>query len=909
MTTRHTRTAGAESRPMPPGPYVAKVVSHLDPKRMGALSVQLLSNVVSGGDADNEPGQLYTVDYCMPFYGVNDVTSNRQNDDYFSTQQSYGFWAVPPDPGSKVLVIFAEGQSNQGYWIGCIQDAYMNHMLPGATPSVKSSRVVQDNLIDEFKERPLPTGEYNKSLHGDTGNDPDAFPRPHNPMMLNALATQGLIDDVVRGLTSSSARRDLPSAVFGWSTPGPLDKRDGAPKGRYGPTGNQIEYFRSRLGGSSFVMDDGDPTILRGGPAAGTASTYYDIEAVPEYAGTGDPTLPFNDLVRLRTRTGHQILLHNTEDLIYIANGRGTAWIELTSNGKIDIHSDDSVSIHSGNDLNFYAARDINFSASRDIHYNAGNDYKLTVGNNSDVKVGTDSKVDVGANYDVFVGANQKVYVGAEGHLIVAGAHKISNQSSLDVLTGQQANFKQASLNVLSVGDTNLTAGATTSIKSGGEHRESAPAIHMNTAGNPASQAAEAAAAAQASVASSAHWPARVPRHEPWAEHENLNPGEYTPARTQGITSPPPAVYESNTLINAASDQQQFTALSGPSIANTAAANGNPQTVVPGSTATVGQLPAAPVPVNDMQRYFLHVLIQEIGLDPALVYVPANPAQLSPGQTPGHAEAVAMALAQVQRECGFRPHSENMNYSARRLREVYPSRVRSLAFANELVRAGPAAIGNTLYGNRYGNARDEGYLYRGRGLIQLTFKDNYEEFGGLAGHPEIVENPELANDPEIATALAVAYLKSRYRGSWSEYNFNTLGSRFESAVGYGNQGSETPQRIACGRGFYSKLTTLELTPLDSLTPTPPQHQGETTTVDTPPTTQPAPEPESDPPPLTNEEKFAKIKQQILDRGYPTEDFADRGIRQIATARTRSNVPGTDNIVKYYDGEYWRLKEA
>ena len=77
--------------------------------------------------------------------------------------------------------------------------------------------------------------------------------------MATILSAQGLLTDPVRGLTSSSGRRDIPSTVFGWNTPGPLDKRDGAPKGKYGPNPSQVDYFRSRLGGSAFVMDDGDP--------------------------------------------------------------------------------------------------------------------------------------------------------------------------------------------------------------------------------------------------------------------------------------------------------------------------------------------------------------------------------------------------------------------------------------------------------------------------------------------------------------------------------------------------------------------------------------------------------------------------------------------------------------------------
>ena len=117
------------------GPYVARVVSHLDPRRSGDLRVELLTTTGSGQDGFFEPGQLFTVRYCMPFYGVNDVNSNGKQPGYQYTQQSYGFWAVPPDPGTKVLVIFAEGQSNQGYWIGCIQDEYMNRCLLYTSPS------------------------------------------------------------------------------------------------------------------------------------------------------------------------------------------------------------------------------------------------------------------------------------------------------------------------------------------------------------------------------------------------------------------------------------------------------------------------------------------------------------------------------------------------------------------------------------------------------------------------------------------------------------------------------------------------------------------------------------------------------------------------------------------------------
>mgnify|MGYP000041213177 CR=1 FL=1 len=101
-------------------------------------------------------------------------------------------------------------------------------------------------------------------------------------------------------------------------------------------------------------MDDGDQTLTRKGTASSTSYEYADVSKREK---DGKPDIPFNELIRLRTRTGHQILMHNSEDLIYIGNAKGTTWIEMTANGKIDIFADDSISIHSKGDFNFKTVR------------------------------------------------------------------------------------------------------------------------------------------------------------------------------------------------------------------------------------------------------------------------------------------------------------------------------------------------------------------------------------------------------------------------------------------------------------------------------------------------------------------------------------------------------------------------
>ena len=224
--------------------------------------------------------------------------------------------------------MFVEGDVSQGYWFACVQDDYMNFMIP--EPRV-STTLTTSGTPSGLTGKKLPVGEYNKFLANPNNNYPTSQPKPHNDTFVERLLEQGLIDDDIRGVTSTSARREAPSNVYGMSTPGPLDKRPGAPKNQRGASESKATVFSSRLGGHSIIMDDGDETILRNGPADSSPKEYTSIGGTTP---TGDVTSPANELFRIRTRTGHQILLHNTEDLIYIGNARGTSWIEMSSNGK-----------------------------------------------------------------------------------------------------------------------------------------------------------------------------------------------------------------------------------------------------------------------------------------------------------------------------------------------------------------------------------------------------------------------------------------------------------------------------------------------------------------------------------------------------------------------------------------------
>ena len=369
-----------------PGPFLAKVVGHQDTTYMGSIEVELLRPTGN----TNEETSIHLVKYMSPFYGVTSSSHLGENDDYDSTQKSYGWWAVPPDVGTTVVVIFIDGDPRRGYWMGCVQDEGMNFMVPGIAATQKVVGDVEADNAGSYGR--VPVAEYNKKTNVVTDPDVTQLEKPKHPLA-DALDKQGLLFDDIRGITTSSARREVPSMVFGMSTPGPVDKRGNAPRGRIGKKEWKIDNaFVGRLGGSTWVMDDGDARFLR----KKTAS-----EGPPEYASLedgdtdGNVEIPHNELIRFRTRTGHQILLHNSEDLIYITNARGTAWIELTSDGKIDIFAQDSISIKTDEDLNLYSGRDINIEAKR----------------NFNVKVHEEMHTHVVKDHILIVDANQKIHV------------------------------------------------------------------------------------------------------------------------------------------------------------------------------------------------------------------------------------------------------------------------------------------------------------------------------------------------------------------------------------------------------------------------------------------------------------------------------------------------------------------
>jgi len=153
--------------------------------------------------------------------------------------------------------------------------------------------------------------------------------------------------------------------------------------------------------------------------------------------------------------------------------------------------------------------------------------------------------------------------------------------------------------------------------------------------------------------------------------------------------------------------------------------------------------------------------------------------------------AQANVLAQIQAESKGVPQSESLKYSAKRLLDVFPKYFKNLEDAQAVAAGGEKAIGDRIYGGRMGNAGDEGYMYRGRGLIQLTGKDNYAKYGKMIG-VDLVKNPDLANDPEVAQKLAIAFFKDKQSKGTNLGDINSIGK----SVGYVDRGGKETEHRA-----------------------------------------------------------------------------------------------------------------
>ena len=329
------------------GPFVGVVKNNIDPTRQGRLQVYI--EQFAGSDPTN-PSLWRTVSYSSPFYGATPQQPGKKGDTdgvggYLDgNPQSYGMWFTPPDLGVSVLCFFAGGDPNLGYYMGCIPDQGMTHMIPAIGSSSNFDLQNSDQKSYYLGATVLPVTEINPN-NAKIDNNPQFFnqPKPVHSFIAAEMFQQGTLADPMRGPISSTSQRESPSAVFGISTPGRAVYQGGfsevdiqqriAAKTINATDVNVV----GRRGGHSIVMDDGNINNK-------------------------------DNLVRVRTSGGHQITMSDDGNFLYIIHANGQTWLEMGQEGTLDVYATNSVNVRTQGTINLHADKDINMFAGGRIN-------------------------------------------------------------------------------------------------------------------------------------------------------------------------------------------------------------------------------------------------------------------------------------------------------------------------------------------------------------------------------------------------------------------------------------------------------------------------------------------------------------------------------------------------------------
>ena len=390
--------------PAVPGPFIGVVKQNVDFSRTGQIQV-FLKEFATGANED-DPTIWKPMQYLSPFYGV---TPNLQGPEgpgsYLRSPQSYGMWFTGPEVGTKVLCFFASSDFSIGYYVGCVVQPGPTHMLP----AVGASRdFVFDNDSQETafaSATQLPVVEINT-------RNPDIIenerfwdqPKPVHSFVAAVMFQQGTITDNQRGPITSNSQRETPSSVFGISTPGRAIYQGGLQDNdineRLAESTPDDIGIVGRKGGHTLVLDDGD--------------------------------ISGNDnLIRIRTSKGHQITMSDDGDFFYIIHANGETWIELGSEGTLDVYASNSVNVRTKGDINLHADRNINIDATENFNVKAGN---VNIQSRQEMALMSDNKLTVYSQIELGVRSD--------------GTLALKNATTGSWAGGDLLNFKAETINL-----------------------------------------------------------------------------------------------------------------------------------------------------------------------------------------------------------------------------------------------------------------------------------------------------------------------------------------------------------------------------------------------------------------------------------------------------------------------------
>jgi hypothetical protein len=345
---------------------IGTVVDTNDPMQWGRLRVV----VPAWGDSWNhEVESMPWAMYVSPIAGQTSVGTRGAGINPVEGGVAYGMWSIPKI-GAQVVMMSLDEDHQQRLYIGCIFDAFVSHTLPHGRWMFDDHPALDGGTSKAAPFGPFSSGE--KLIQPLSNNMRQAFSNAvecKEWQTRSADYTVSRVDVSQLQYTKSKVQDDKAiESADGWiSTQG---------------------YQTSRIDplNTSTVTDKNYDSHTHSWTTPGFHSISMDDRME-------------NCRMRFRTTSGHQLLMDDTNERIYISTAKGNNWVEMDQAGNIDIFTTNKVSIHAANEINMTSDKTIRMYAKEGIHMNTPNEIRMHA--DADIHVDTKAKLHIKSEGDM----------------------------------------------------------------------------------------------------------------------------------------------------------------------------------------------------------------------------------------------------------------------------------------------------------------------------------------------------------------------------------------------------------------------------------------------------------------------------------------------------------------------------
>ncbi len=485
---------------------LGRVVDTNDPQQMGRLKVMCPAlNDTPTKTLRNLPWATYVA----PFAGITERGSRGRDSDVTVGPIAYGMWNIPK-VGATVLVACIDGDASIRVWLGCIHNQLLTHTMPHGRFSYRDEMVTSAGFgwsgeegkpIGPFssqEEKIEPTFTQLELAFTPSMDTVGAKTTKLKPQVNFEWRSRGA-DHTVSGLSEKVVSSDSQVTSF-VRDDADIGDSSGKLDGFTEPDGNNLKPDQVEQGYNK--------SRIIPGLKFETTVKNYDSEkyswVTPGFHAISMDDSSTNCRMRFRTTHGHQIILDDTNERIYISTAGGKSWAEMDEKGNIDYYASRNISFHAEKDFNV-TADTIRMTAKHGIHLESDTEMRIHAKEHLHIKTNGSLYLD-SATVNITADTQMDIKVSN-------GTLHIGTSADINMLAGGNSALQAKDISNVASGQFFATASANNNIYAGGEVLLTGSTVHAN--GPSAGQGINAVPAVAANPKES-FLTDRIPEHEPW---------------------------------------------------------------------------------------------------------------------------------------------------------------------------------------------------------------------------------------------------------------------------------------------------------------------------------------------------------------------------------------------------------